>query len=263
MGCSQASGRYETVEDHLGLMKVAAERLYPGYAQRINGLAARLMGSPPKVPPLHLSMALHDIGKTLEAYQRSLRSKCTARLHELASAAMVLTVKTLEDVKYEKLAALLAVALHHHSMRTISGLVERADEVLRYIEGSDLAMTRQYVERYLSAASRIYGIELSLAEPFDFNTLKSSLTLVKEVLKKLQQLTSLTGSQRTQMVRLYVLATAMLSPLVTSDIASARANREGMSLDEALTARHDPLLLEVARWAERGQRLKSMLKGLL
>ena len=263
MGCSRSHReRYEYVEDHLNLMGEAVERIYPGYIRRIDRLAARLMGSPPKASLLSLSIAMHDVGKALEAYQRSLRANCTAPLHELASAAITLMVRLPQEAGYERLVASLAIALHHHAMRTLHSLIERVDEVAKFASESDFTATRRYIDNYLSVASQMCGVRLSLASELNLDSFKLALKQVKSYLRKLQSTVTLNGALRTQCVRLYALATVIVGPLIVSDIVSARVNREGINLDEALSVTRDPLLSDVVRWSSLGKHVRASLEGL-
>jgi len=85
--------------------------------------------------PVELVIAFHDLGKCTEKNQESLREKCTAPYHEIISAASLYAFSIFIDKNFGLISALphiMAILLHHHSMRSIKDILDTASKSKLY-----------------------------------------------------------------------------------------------------------------------------------
>ncbi len=82
-----------------------------------------------KCDPVEIVIAFHDLGKCTKKNQESLRERCTAPYHEIISAASLYAFSVSIDRKFGLISALphiIAILLHHHSMRSIKDIINKA-----------------------------------------------------------------------------------------------------------------------------------------
>jgi len=146
-GCDKRIGCVETLVEHVRSMVEVlrgplrslahyAEREYLHLARtpELGGCStgiAKLVEDPRDVSLMEILVVFHDLGKCTPSSQRSLRERCTAPYHEVASAALLLAYLSFLGASTQLevlLPPVLAVLLHHHAMR---GLDHIREQVLR------------------------------------------------------------------------------------------------------------------------------------
>ncbi len=79
--------------------------------------------------PVELVIAFHDLGKCTKENQESLRERCTAPYHEIISAASLYAFSISIDKDFGPISVLphiMAILLHHHSMRSIRDILDKS-----------------------------------------------------------------------------------------------------------------------------------------
>jgi len=254
-GCNRVNGRikcYESMEQHLRGVRFLIDSYLSPYIGYVDDLALKLFNIKPSEHMLYVAAAMHDIGKALPGYQQSLRLRCTAGYHEVASAA--LTLLLLDYGEYEVIPVALAVLLHHHAMRPPYRLcVESPADVKRYVLCRVREDVAKYVMKYLEIASGVFNIRLRVGDVrLNESSIGRAVDGVFRIVKTLSQ-------HRDEYARIYKLSTVMLFPLVVADIMAARVQRACVKLSvDTVSEVRDPIGGEVTKYSEL---IKAFRKG--
>jgi len=150
-GCNQKYKDicYESMEEHVGRMLeeyrrsmgsvgIAVKRAYASYVKELMRLIGEGGGHGVsglykivECDPVELVIALHDVGKCTQRYQKSLRENCTAPNHEIISAAYLYSLSLSIDKQGPSatIPHMLAILLHHHSRRTLKDVLGRISSI--------------------------------------------------------------------------------------------------------------------------------------
>jgi CRISPR/Cas system-associated endonuclease Cas3-HD len=115
-----------------GGIKTSIRKAYEIYVKAASSINGRILeNSKPFIEcdPVELVIAFHDLGKCTGKNQESLRKNCTAPYHEVVSAASLYALSISIDKDFGFISVLphiMAILLHHHSMRSIEDILDTA-----------------------------------------------------------------------------------------------------------------------------------------
>ncbi|MEM2498249.1 MAG: hypothetical protein QXR81_07740 [Candidatus Nezhaarchaeales archaeon] len=256
-GCNKPSECYERMDDHLRGIKLVYDNFFSHYNNYVSTRVKRGGHRDSCAQSPYVVLAFHDAGKAI--YQDSLRSRCTAPLHEIASAAIALRI--CDGILCERCMATvtLSILLHHHVMRPPNVLASELrregylEEFRRRVQAGGA-----YIDRYIEMAARIFGFQQRFRSGGLREYLKG-LEGVKNVLNRFIELSraSIKPDLRRGLLEIYRDALILLQPLIAGDIASARIQRrppcKGLKLSDLETL-NEPLLKDVI--GDAGKRVR-------